>query len=91
MEIRVDSVLLCVLRASALAFSLPRFRLTKRSRDGLDECGFLGGENGAEVEDERVGFDASDHADAGGGAAEPLLKLRGGVAIARDVDQFGRQ
>src|SRR5579871_6148489 len=62
--------------------------LAKGRRDGLNEHGLLGGEHGAKVENETVGFDAGDDADAGGSAAEALLELRGGVARAGDADKF---
>jgi hypothetical protein len=61
------------------------------SAEGGGECfnelRFLFGEDGAQVKDEVVVFDACDYADCGG-TAQALLELGGGVAGASDADDF---
>ena len=62
--------------------------LAEGGGDGLNQNRLLVWEDGAEIEDEVVGFDAGDDADSGGGAAEALFELRGGVSGASDTNEF---
>src|ERR1700674_285222 len=57
----------------------------------LDEQRLLLGEDGAEVENEAVVFDAGDHGNTGGGAAQTLLKFSRRITGAGDADDFGWQ
>src|ERR1700683_709849 len=68
--------------------STPRSGLAKGGSQSFHQLWFLFGEDGAEIEDEPIVFDAGDYADACG-AAEALLELRGGVACAGDADDLG--
>jgi hypothetical protein len=63
-------------------------RLAEGCSEGSDKLGLLFREDGAEVEDQAVVFDAGDYADARGGVAEALFELSGGVAGAGDADDF---
>src|SRR6267154_2994828 len=64
------------------------FKLMKCPSEGLDQRRFLLREDGPQVEDEAIIFNAGDHRYAGGSAAQPLFEFRRRVARAGDPNDF---